>query len=289
MRKPHGGGNSVVALDRLIDEITVDANGDDEQLWAFRQAFEEGIRVPCDAFVIGEPVSIAGFDYDGNPRRGLTARCRRDDGSEHVVAAADVVLPEADKGLFLAAYRKWLGIEPFPSQGGVANRTRRQHKATASDLDLSGPIELLALSIKERAARCRLLGSERVITLRASRLWSVVPAEIVVVTPRKQWSYAGHPYLSGEIQSSKLDVAALGLVPLRLADEGTWSPDEEYWAEEGEPVPQWARPIIARGPRSMFEMSRSFREPIPTSRRPTRSSSPTSSRTAATAARLTPS
>jgi hypothetical protein len=254
VRKPHGGGNSVVALDRLIDEITVDANGDDEQLWAFRQAFEEGIRVPCDAFVIGEPVSIAGFDYDGNPRRGLTARCRRDDGSEHVVAAADVVLPEADKGLFLAAYRKWLGIEPFPSQGGVANRTRRQHKATASDLDLSGPIELVALSIKERAARCRLLGSERVITLRASRLWSVVPAEIVVVTPRKQWSYAGHPYLSGEIQSSKLDVAALGLVPLRLADEGTWSPDEEYWAEEGEPVPQWARPIIARGPRSMFEM-----------------------------------
>ena len=275
-----------MALDRLIDEITVDAYGDDEQLWAFRQAFEEGIRVPCDGFVIGEPVSVTGFDYDGNARRGLTARCRRDDGSEHVVAAADVVFPEADTGRHLAAYRKWLGIEPFPSQGGVANRTRRQHKATASDLDLSGPIELVALSVKERAARCRLLGSERVITLRASRLWNVVPAEIVVVTPRKQWSYAGHPYLSGEIESSRLDVAALGLVPLRLADEGTWNPDEEYWGEEGEPVPEWAKPIIAGGPGPCSRWSRSCREPIPTIRRPIRSSSPTSSRTPATAARL---
>ena len=28
-------------LDELIEEITVDAYGDDEQLWAFRQAFED--------------------------------------------------------------------------------------------------------------------------------------------------------------------------------------------------------------------------------------------------------
>ena len=29
------------AIDKLIEEITVDAYGDDEQLWAFRQAFED--------------------------------------------------------------------------------------------------------------------------------------------------------------------------------------------------------------------------------------------------------
>jgi hypothetical protein len=77
LRKYRGSGSKVEPLDRLIEEITVDANGEDEGLWAFRQAFEDGIRVPCDAFVIGEPVSIVGFDYDGNTRRGLTARCRR--------------------------------------------------------------------------------------------------------------------------------------------------------------------------------------------------------------------
>ena len=36
----------------------------------------------------------------------------------------------------------------------------------------------------------------------------------------KQWRYAGHPYLSGEIASTRLDVAVLGLMPLRLEDQG---------------------------------------------------------------------
>ena len=41
------------ALDKLIEEITVDAYGDDEQLWAFRQAFEDDVALPADGFVIG--------------------------------------------------------------------------------------------------------------------------------------------------------------------------------------------------------------------------------------------
>jgi hypothetical protein len=35
---------------------------------------------------------------------------------------------------------------------------------------------------------------------------------------------------------------------LRLEDHGVWDPDEEYCCEEGEPLPQWVSPIIARGP-----------------------------------------
>ena len=58
--------------------------------------------------------------------------------------------------------------------------------------------------MKQRAARCRVPGSDRVITLRASRLWDVVPDQIVTVNPRKQWRYGGHPYLSGEIESTFL-------------------------------------------------------------------------------------
>jgi hypothetical protein len=45
-------------LDDLIEQITVDADGDGEQLWAFRQAFEDGITVPCDAFIIGQPAAV---------------------------------------------------------------------------------------------------------------------------------------------------------------------------------------------------------------------------------------
>ena len=57
-------------LDRLIDEIIVDAYGDDEQLWAFRQAFEDNVAMPAEAFVVGEPVTVMRIDYDGNERGG---------------------------------------------------------------------------------------------------------------------------------------------------------------------------------------------------------------------------
>ena len=237
-------------LEALLEEILTDAHGDDEQLWAFRQAFEDHVELPADAFIVGEPVSVIAIDYDGNERRGLTATCGREGGSEHVVAAADVVFSPASTGSrYVAAYRKWVGLEPFEANAPVATRRMRQHKATAEDLDLSQPIELVALSVKERGARCRLLGSHRVITLRASGLWDVVPGEIVTVKPRKQWRYSGHPYLSGEIGSSRLDVRALGLEPLRLEDRGTWDPKEHYWGEEDDPIEEWIKPIIAHGPR----------------------------------------
>jgi hypothetical protein len=239
------------SLDRLIEEITVDANGEDEQLWAFRQAFEDDVAVPCEGTVIGEPVAVIGFDYDGNERRGLTAKCRRLDGSQYVVAASEVLLHPGTPGArYLAAYRKWMGLAPCPP----GPRAKAQRQTAAPSLDPSCPIELAVLSVKRTAARCRLLGSGQGVTLRAGRLWDVVPGEIAVVRPAKQWTYAGNPYLSGAIESTRLDVAALGLVPLRLEQQGLWNPAEHYWGEEGEPIEEWAKPIIARGPRPEFEM-----------------------------------
>ena len=73
MKQPHRDHQVLGALDALIAEITVDAYGDDEKLWAFRQTFEDHIVVPCDVLVIGEPVSVIDLDYDRNARRGLTA------------------------------------------------------------------------------------------------------------------------------------------------------------------------------------------------------------------------
>jgi len=252
-RRLRGEGSNV--LDELIEEITVDAYGEDEQLWAFRQAFEDDVNLPADAFVIGEPVSVVEIDYDGNERRGLTAKCQRDDGSEHVVAASDVIFPKGSMGArYAAAYRKWFGLEPYPRRASAPSRRTHQHKATCDDIDLSGPVQLVALSVKERAARCRFVGSERIITLRPDRLWEVVPGEILTVKPRKQWLYGGHPYLSGEIESTRIEVTALGLAPLRLKEMGIWDPKEEYWGEEDEPLEEWIKPIIARGPRPMFEM-----------------------------------
>lgn len=252
-RGTSGSASESASLDELIEQVTVDANGHDEGLWAFRQAFKDEVTWPTDAFVIGEPVSVVEIDYDGYDRRGLTARCRREDGAEHVVAAADVVFPDGSTpARYMAAYRHWLGLAPHAKTTPV--RRERRHKARADDLDLRRPVHLVVLSVKERAARCRVPETNRVLTLRAASHWDLVPGEIVTVQPRKQWSHAGHPYLSGEIQSCRLDVPALGLAPLRLEESDLWDPKEEYWGEEGEPIEEWAKPIIARGPRRAFEM-----------------------------------
>jgi hypothetical protein len=238
-------------LNELIEEITTDANGEDEQLWAFRQAFEEDVAVPCAAVVAGAPIEVLKFHYDGNERRGLTAQCRGADGRKHVVAASDVIIPlEEQAGRYLAAYRKWTGIEPFPAfTRGAARR-----KTAAASLMTGGLVELAVLSVKQKAARCREIGSGDFVTLRATRLWEVVPGEIAVVRPAKRWIYAGNSYLSGTIESTRLDVKALGLTPLRLEQRGLWDPADHYWGEEGDPIDDWAKPIIARGPRPEFEM-----------------------------------
>jgi hypothetical protein len=69
----------------------------------------------------------------------------------------------------------------------------------------------------------------------------------------KYWTHAKHAYLAGNVQSSRSDVEALGLAPLALHDQGEWDPDQEYWGEEGEPIEDWAKPIIERGKRPAFE------------------------------------
>jgi tetratricopeptide (TPR) repeat protein len=255
--KPRRAGEAekLEALDELIKEIILDAHGDDEQLWAFRQAFEDNVPLPADGFVIDEPVSVVQVAYDGNERRGMTVRCRREDGSEHVIAIPEVVFPQASAGArYIAAYRRWLNLDPYPVEGRVPLKRKRQHKAATEDIDLSKPVDLVVLTVMKRAARCRLPGSDRTITLRASRLWDVVPGEIVTVKPHKQWRYGGHPYLSGEILSSRLDVEFLDLVPLGIQDMGMWDPKDEYWGEADQPIEEWAQPIIAAGARPMFEM-----------------------------------
>lgn len=139
-------------LDELIEDITTDAYGEDEQLWAFWQAFEDDVPLPADGFVIGEPVSVVAIDHDGNERRGLTAKCRREDGSEHEVAASDVVFPERSRGArYVAAYRKWLGLEPYPDGAPAPSRRKRQQKATADDLLKA---ERILMELCEADLRC---------------------------------------------------------------------------------------------------------------------------------------
>jgi hypothetical protein len=254
MATKRGRGKEPPKLDRLIEEIIVDAYDDDEQLWAFRQVFEDNVAMPAEAFVVGEPVTVMRIDYDGNERRELTARCRREAGLEQVIAACDLIFSEGSRAArYVAAYRRWLGIEPHP-QGSLSKTRRRPQKATEDDIDMSRDVELIAIAVKGNAVSCRLPGRDRVITFRTTRLWDLVPGEIILVAPRKQWRYKGHPYLSGEIETWRLDIPALGLTPLKLKEIGRWDPKDHYWGEPDEPIEEWARPIIDQGPRLEYEM-----------------------------------
>ncbi len=232
-----------------------DAGAADERLRAFLRAFADSLELPTRASVLDEPVTVVEIAYDGNPRRGLTARCRTRHGREHVIALTDAWFPEGSEAARLVTrYRASLDLDSAPGASNAASHESPTPVRAHGDIDLSHPIELVVLSVKERAARCRLLGIDNTVTLRSSGLWKVVPGEIVTVRPRKPWRYAGHQYLSGDIESIRVDIAALGLVPLRLEPCGTWDPAEEYWGEEGDAIDDWAQTIIAHGPRPDFEM-----------------------------------
>jgi hypothetical protein len=244
--------------DAIAAQLVGSAQRDDEQLRAFQRAFTDNVALPSDACVIGEPVAVVQIDYDGNIRRGLTAACRRADDSRHVVALCDVLFPQASTGArYLADYRKWLGLDAQASPEH-ATPPRARHKVGPDDIDLARPIEVIVLAVKQSSARCRVLGTQKEITVRSMRAPLLVPGEIATVRGGKQWRHAGHPYLSGDITGHRFDVAALGLVPLRIEERGMWEPARHYWGEEDEPLEDWAKPIVARGPRPSFEMEQVF-------------------------------
>jgi len=115
-------------------------------------------------------------------------------------------------------------------------------------------MELAVLSVKRSSARCRLLTSDEPVTLHLDHRWDVVPGEIAVVDPANERTHANPRHVSGVITAKRIDPAVLGLTPLELEQQGVWDPADEYWGEEGEPIEEWAKPIIARGPRPQFEM-----------------------------------
>ncbi len=93
----------------MIEELTLDAYDDEEQLSGFLVGAEEALEH-------GEPARIAGIDVevmrvDAGPdvRTGLLAHLTRD-GEAYEVALADLAFPPGSElGLVVAAYRRWQG------------------------------------------------------------------------------------------------------------------------------------------------------------------------------------
>lgn len=259
-------------LDRIVEEITTDAYGDDECFVAFLTMFEDMAAVPCTGEVMGEDVNIVSWKYDGNERRGITAKVRKQGGKLFEVAAWEVVQPEGVAGsIYLAAYRRWLGMGPAPglrqeskkvSGPKAVGKTKSKTKATAKvEMKAEGKrdgkeVELAVLAVGAREMNCRVLEDRLEVGVRTEGMKGIVPGEIVKVVPEKRWVYGGQENLAGKVTVSRIDARALGLEPLKLRSEGKWDPREMDWGEEGLSVEEWTKmlPVNARGKRARYEM-----------------------------------
>lgn len=96
---------SVLELDRLIEEITVDCYNDAEQLTAFECAFQE-IELPVPGTVVGEEVTVLAIGLPGD-RWELVATCQRGDHRYDVCLQDVEIRADAPLADLLAAYRRW--------------------------------------------------------------------------------------------------------------------------------------------------------------------------------------
>lgn len=94
-------------LDALIEEATIDCYGEEEQHTGLLTMIEDNVECPFCAKVIGEQVSVTGFEWP-NAGYGLFAVCERD-GREYQVDINSLEwtkpLPEGFE--WIEAYRTW--------------------------------------------------------------------------------------------------------------------------------------------------------------------------------------
>jgi len=92
-------------LDALVEEATVDAYNDEEQLSGFAVMIEDNLEMPFETTVLGVMVTVNGVT---RAESGIVADCVRD-GQHQAISVLDLPLPEPPpKGAeWIAAYRHW--------------------------------------------------------------------------------------------------------------------------------------------------------------------------------------
>ena len=203
--------------------------------------------MPADASVVGEPVTVLKIDYE-NERRGFTARCRREDGSEYTVAACDWSSRRTQKGPIISP----------PIAGGSAwnpiqASSRKKPKAKEEDLVMGKKVDLVALAVKGNTISCRILGTDHVLTFVRWLLRGSTGRDHHRGT-EQEMALRRPPVRFRRDQGWCTDIPALGLTPLNLEEQGMWDPKDHYWGEPDEPIKPWARPIIKQGVGPEYKM-----------------------------------
>jgi hypothetical protein len=102
-------------LSELIESITVDAYGTEEQPSGFLDVLEEEVALPCVATILDVEVRVLALDVDGDERRGLVVRSRRMGGRPGVASLIDVRFEPGTAAAWPhAASRSWFGLKLEP-------------------------------------------------------------------------------------------------------------------------------------------------------------------------------
>lgn len=148
--------------------------------------------------------------------------------------------------------RRWIADHGKAVRAIHAVKKRSLDAAKAAGVPIEGTVELVVVTTDKESFRCRSpVGRELVTVTPRQRGHHPVPGEIVTVRVLSHLAERGRSHILAEVLSWRVDVGALGLVPLALKPQGDWLPREHYWGDRIDPCFQ---PIIAFGPRPEFEM-----------------------------------
>lgn len=218
-------------LKEILSHILGDSKNPDENLRALVKAFFDNVPMPIDGYIAGTPISVREIKYDGNERRGIYAKCVRKDGSEHDISLVDLLFsPGSNAALYANLNRLWAGLDAVTDRENTIPHNR--HKVSPTDIVCGNETDLVVLTTDTGSAYCKLLGTDRVVTVRSSAIWDAAPGEIITIIPKKIWTYAGHPYLSGDFIRARLNIEELKLIPLSVNETGEWDPAEYYQDDE---------------------------------------------------------
>ena len=95
------------ALEAMIEEATVDAYGDDEQLTGLFTMIEEHLSVPFTTTVLGVDVTVNNVDLSGDSIVAICARGR--DRQRIDLLDLPLPTPPPDGSAWVDAYRHWAG------------------------------------------------------------------------------------------------------------------------------------------------------------------------------------
>jgi hypothetical protein len=98
---------SKARLAEMVEEATVDAYGESEQVTGWFTMIEDNLAVPFETTVLGVPVTVERVDLD---REQIVAVCRRGRGRQSIpIVDLPLPTPPPDGAEWVEAYRLWCG------------------------------------------------------------------------------------------------------------------------------------------------------------------------------------